>query len=203
MRENILFVREKSGYFFSGKKLPPWLSRSTKSHRNVISCVLQNSESGKDDGEENGNEPLEAQLRKKMEASQRKLAELQEHQANLVGMQLQVRERLNAARQAQQALLQQENQAQAAVAPATPSSAWETSSRGSQPAQAETDEIDSETALLRNKLAILKTKKRHMDQLMVELQHVELSDRASVVSSRFDNFFLTSLRILSKHSQLI
>lgn len=141
-----------------------------------FSLNIQNSESG----EENGNEPLD-ELRRKMEASQRKLTELQEHQANLVGMQLQVRERLNAARQAQQVLLQQENQAQSAIAPSSSSSAWETPSRGSQPPQAEAEEIDGETAMLKSKLALLQSKKKHMDQLMAELQAVELSDRASVV----------------------
>lgn len=110
------------------------------------------------------------ELRKKMEESQRKLAQLQEHQASLVGMQLRVRERLNEARQAQQALLQQENQ----------------NSIGSAlPLPMNIEQLESETAALRGKLAQLQTKKKNMDHLVAELQAVEMSDRGSCVSTFF------------------
>lgn len=110
------------------------------------------------------------ELRKKMEESQRKLAQLQEHQASLVGMQLRVRERLNEARQAQQALLQQENQ----------------NSIGSAlPLPMNIEQLESETAALRGKLAQLQTKKKNMDHLVAELQAVEMSDRGSCVSIHF------------------
>lgn len=111
------------------------------------------------------------QLRKKMEESQRKLAQLQEHQASLVGMQLRVRERLNEARQAQQALLQQENQNSIGLA---------------LPLPANVEQLENETAALRGKLAQLQTKKKNMDHLVAELQAAEsLSDRGSCVSTLF------------------
>lgn len=115
-----------------------------------------------------------------MEASQRKLAELQEHQANLVGMQQQVRERLQEARQTQQALLLQENQA--LTGSSTP--AWDGGNSQHQLAN-DAEVLESETAALRGKLAALQNKKKQMDLLVAELQNVEMSDRASCVSIDF------------------
>ncbi|XP_053595738.1 signal transducer and activator of transcription B isoform X6 [Microplitis demolitor] len=122
-----------------------------------------------------GEESLESQLRKKMEASQRKLAELQEHQANLVGMQQQVRERLQEARQTQQALLLQENN-QATTGSSTP--AYDAVNSQRQLAN-DAQVLESETLALRGKLAALQNKKKQMDLLVAELQNVEMSDRAS------------------------
>ncbi|KAF3421114.1 hypothetical protein E2986_03873 [Frieseomelitta varia] len=127
-----------------------------------------NSENSREDGEENGDVNREMQLRKKMEESQRKLVQLQEHQASLVGMQLRVRERLNEARQAQQALLQQENQNSIGLA---------------LPLPVNVEQLENETAALRGKLAQLQTKKKNMDHLVAELQAAEsLSDRGSCSS---------------------
>ncbi|XP_043491847.1 uncharacterized protein LOC122517496 isoform X2 [Polistes fuscatus] len=134
-----------------------------------------NGDSGKEDGEENTETSREIILRRKMEESQRKLVQLQEYHANLVGMQLRVRERLNEARQAQQALLQQENQAAG-------TSTWEGNNRMPVPLPSNVEELQSETAVLRGKLTQLQTKKKHMDHLLAELQVVEMSDRASCSS---------------------
>nr|XP_012135124.1 PREDICTED: uncharacterized protein LOC100878879 isoform X2 [Megachile rotundata] len=133
----------------------------------------ENGESSREDTEENGDVSREMQLRKKMEESQRKLAQLQEHQASLVGMQLRVRERLNEARQAQQALLQQENQNSVSIAVPLP---------------VNVEQLESETAALRGKLAQLQTKKKNMDHLVAELQAVEISDRGSCSSEGSRNF---------------
>lgn len=105
-----------------------------------------------------------------MEELQRKLAHLLKHQANVVGMQLRVSETLNEARQAQQALLQQENQNAVSLSQALP---------------VNVEQLESETA----KLAQLQTKKKHMDHLVAELQAIEMSDRGSCVSTLF--FVLT------------
>ncbi|XP_014614048.1 PREDICTED: serine-rich adhesin for platelets isoform X2 [Polistes canadensis] len=134
-----------------------------------------NGDSGKEDGEENTETNREIILRRKMEESQRKLVQLQEYHANLVGMQLRVRERLNEARQAQQALLQQENQDAG-------TSTWEGNNRMPVPLPSNVEELQSETAVLRGKLTQLQTKKKHMDHLLAELQVVEMSDRASCSS---------------------
>nr|XP_050849678.1 uncharacterized protein LOC127063680 isoform X2 [Vespula vulgaris] len=135
----------------------------------------QNGDSGKEDGEENTDTSREMILRRKMEESQRKLVQLQEYHANLVGMQHRVRERLNEARQAQQALLQQENQAAG-------TSTWEGNNRLVAPLPTNVEELQSETAALRGKLTQLQSKKKHMDHLLAELQVVEMSDRASCSS---------------------
>ncbi|XP_015116905.1 uncharacterized protein LOC107041059 isoform X2 [Diachasma alloeum] len=127
---------------------------------------------------EDGEEPLEAKLRKKMEASQRKLAQLQEHQANLVGMQLRVRERLNEARQAQQLLLLQENEQANAAIPLP----YDNGNRSQQQLVNDADALESETIALRGKLTQLQNKKKQMDTLVSELQAAELSDRASCSS---------------------
>ncbi|KAF7403464.1 hypothetical protein HZH68_006258 [Vespula germanica] len=134
-----------------------------------------NGDSGKEDGEENTDTSREMILRRKMEESQRKLVQLQEYHANLVGMQHRVRERLNEARQAQQALLQQENQAAG-------TSTWEGNNRLVAPLPTNVEELQSETAALRGKLTQLQSKKKHMDHLLAELQVVEMSDRASCSS---------------------
>ncbi|CAK9825985.1 hypothetical protein ANTRET_LOCUS3905 [Anthophora retusa] len=133
----------------------------------------ENGENSIEDGEENGEVSREMQLRKKMEESQRKLAQLQEHQASLVGMQLRVRERLNEARQAQQALLQQENQTPASLA---------------LPLPVNVEQLESEAAALRGKLAQLEAKKKNVDHLVAELHAVEMSDRGSCSSEGSRSF---------------
>ncbi|XP_008557083.1 GATA zinc finger domain-containing protein 7 isoform X2 [Microplitis demolitor] len=144
----------------------------------ILSCqeriLVTNNNRRNGDGAD-GEESLESQLRKKMEASQRKLAELQEHQANLVGMQQQVRERLQEARQTQQALLLQENN-QATTGSSTP--AYDAVNSQRQLAN-DAQVLESETLALRGKLAALQNKKKQMDLLVAELQNVEMSDRAS------------------------
>lgn len=125
---------------------------------------------------ENGEDIREQELRKKVEESQHKLAQLQEHQAQLVGMQLRVRERLNEARQAQQALLvdDEEDEGEEHIQGAE-----------ERPNQGNVDQLERETEVLRGKLQQLENKKRHMDHLMQELQAVEHIERASCVSKSF------------------
>ncbi|KAL0115356.1 hypothetical protein PUN28_010710 [Cardiocondyla obscurior] len=135
----------------------------------------ENGENGREDIDECGDASREMQLRRNMEEYQNKLAQLQEQQATLADMQTCVRERLNKARQAQQILLQQENQN-------TPNSTtWEDNS-ASLPSPANVDQLESETAVLRGKLVILQTKKKQMDHLIAELQAIEASDRGSCSS---------------------
>jgi len=124
-----------------------------------------------------------------MEEYQNKLVQLQEHQASLAGMQIHVREKLNEARQAQQMLLQQEDQN---------SIAWE-SNRASLPGPANIEQFESQTEALRGKLAQLQTKKKQMDHLVAELQAIEASERGSCVSSHLnlssDQEFLITIEI--------
>ncbi|XP_012217948.1 uncharacterized protein [Linepithema humile] len=134
-----------------------------------------NGENGREDVDEGGDAGREMHLRRNMEEYQTKLAQLQEHQASLVGMQIRVRERLNEARQAQQILLQQENQNTSNTA------TWE-SNRAPSTGPANVEQLESETAVLRGKLAQLQTKKKHMDHLVAELQAIESSDRGSCSS---------------------
>lgn len=116
-----------------------------------------------------------------MEEYQNKLTQLQEQQANLMDMQIRVRERLNEARQAQQMLLQQENQQENTSNLTT----WEGNHAPlSDPINVE--QLESETAVLRGKLAQLQIKKKHMDQLVTELQAIEAYDRGSSVSFIFN-----------------
>ncbi|XP_032680260.1 uncharacterized protein LOC116848373 isoform X2 [Odontomachus brunneus] len=121
----------------------------------------ENSENGREDMDERSDTSREMQLRRNVEEYQSKLAQLQEHQTNLVGMQMRFRERLNEARQAQQMLLQQENQ------------------NTSLPGPANVEQLESETEVLRGKLAQLQTKKKHMDHLVAELQAIEAFERGS------------------------
>lgn len=123
--------------------------------------------------DERGDASREMQLRRNVEEYQSKLAQLQEHQANLVGMQMRFRERLNEARQAQQMLLQQENTSN--------SISWE-GNRASLPGPTNVEQLESETAALRGKLAQLQSKKKHMDHLVAELQAIESFERSSCVS---------------------
>lgn len=113
-----------------------------------------------------------------MEEYQNKIAQLQEQQASLADMQMCVREKLSKARQAQQILLQQENQN-------TPNSTTWEDSRASLPSPSNVEQLESETATLRGKLAQLQTKKKQMDHLVAELQAIEASDRGSCVSFIF------------------
>lgn len=113
-----------------------------------------------------------------MEEYQNKIAQLQEQQASLADMQMCVREKLSKARQAQQILLQQENQN-------TPNSTTWEDSRASLPSPSNVEQLESETATLRGKLAQLQTKKKQMDHLVAELQAIEASDRGSCVSFNF------------------
>lgn len=140
----------------------------------------QNGENGREDVDEGGDANREMRLRRNMEEYQNKLAQLQEQQANLMGMQIRVRERLNEARQAQQILLQQENQQENT----SNSTTWE-GNRACLPDPINVEQLESETAALRGKLAQLQTKKKHMDHLVAELQAIETSDRASCVSFIF------------------
>jgi len=128
--------------------------------------------------DECGDASREMQLRRNMEEYQNKLAQLQEQQASLADMQMCVRERLNKARQAQQILLQQENQN-------TPNSATWEDNRAALPSPGNVEQLESETAVLRGKLAQLQTKKKQMDHLVAELQAIEASDRGSCVSFNF------------------
>ncbi|KAL6259062.1 hypothetical protein P5V15_008983 [Pogonomyrmex californicus] len=135
----------------------------------------ENGESGREDVDERGDASREMQLRRNMEEYQNKLAQLQEQQANLTDLQLCVRERLNKARQAQQMLLQQDNQN-------TPNSATWEDNRASLPSPANVEHIESETAALRGKLMQLQAKKKQMDHLVAELQAIEAADRGSCSS---------------------
>lgn len=144
--------------------------------------VVQNSENDREDMDERGDAIREMQLRRNMEEYQTKLALLQEHQASLVGMQMRFRERLNEARHAQQMLLQQENQN------TLNSAAWE-GNQASLPGPTNVEQLESETAALRGKLAQLQTKKKQMDHLVAELQAIEASDRGSCVSFAPLSFF--------------
>ncbi|KAL6426438.1 hypothetical protein ACFW04_009129 [Cataglyphis niger] len=137
----------------------------------------ENGENGREDVDEGGDANREMRLRRNMEEYQNKLAQLQEQQANLMGMQIRVRERLNEARQAQQILLQQENEQENTSNSAT----WE-GNRACLPDPINVEQLESETAALRGKLAQLQTKKKHMDHLVAELQAIESSDRASCLS---------------------
>ncbi|EZA52085.1 hypothetical protein DMN91_012046 [Ooceraea biroi] len=128
----------------------------------------ENGENGREDVDERGDGSREMQLRRNMEDYQNKLAQLQEHQASLAGMQVRVRERLNEARQAQQMLLQEENQNAASAA--------------SLSAPANVEQLESQTEVLRGKLAQLQTKKKQMDYLVAELQAIEASERGSCSS---------------------
>lgn len=127
--------------------------------------------------DECGDAGREMQLRRNMEEYQNKLAQLQEQQASLADMQICVRERLNKARQAQQMLLQQENQ--------NPSNSYVEDNRASLSNPANVEQLESETAVLRGKLVQLQTKKKQMDHLVAELQAIEMSDRGSCVSFNF------------------
>ncbi|XP_053973188.1 uncharacterized protein LOC128873568 isoform X2 [Hylaeus volcanicus] len=115
-----------------------------------------------ENGDENGESSREVKLRK-VEELQKKLTHLLKHQASVVGMQLRVSETLSEARQAQQALIQQENQSAVTLSQTLP---------------VNVEQLEAETA----KLAQLQTKKRHMDHLVAELQAVEMSDRGSCSS---------------------
>ncbi|XP_012261431.2 uncharacterized protein LOC105689176 isoform X2 [Athalia rosae] len=123
------------------------------------------------DGDNHGDGGREAQLHRKVEETQRKLAQLQEQEASLLGMQLRARERLNEARQAQQLFLQQEQA----------NSTWEGSERQQQ-GQVQPDQLESEHAALRGKLVQLQNKKKRMDHLVAELQAVDSFDRGSCSS---------------------
>lgn len=138
----------------------------------------QNGENGREDMDECGDASREMLLRRNMEEYQNKLAQLQEHQASLADMQMCVRERLDKARQAQQMLLQQENQS------SPNSTTWEDNC-ASLPSPGNVEQLESETATLRGKLAQLQTKKKQMDHLVAELQAIEASDRGSCVSFNF------------------
>ncbi|XP_012521845.1 uncharacterized protein LOC105828171 [Monomorium pharaonis] len=135
----------------------------------------ENVENGREDIDECGDASREMLLRRNMEEYQNKLAQLQEQQASLADMQMCVRERLNKARQAQQMLLQQENQNM------PNSTTWE-DNRVSLPSPSNVEQLESETAALRGKLVQLQTKKKQMDHLVAELQAIEASDRGSCSS---------------------
>jgi len=151
---------------------------------------VQNGE--REDIDECGDASREMQLRRNMEEYQNKLAQLQEQQASLADMQMCVRERLNKARQAQQVLLQRENQS-------TPNSTTWEDNRASLPSPANVEQLESETAALRGKLAQLQTKKKQMDHLVAELQAIETSDRGSCVSFNFRTIRIHNIHTLHKY----
>lgn len=134
-------------------------------------CLTFDTQNG--DTDEHGDGEREAQLQRKVEETQRKLAQLQEQEASLLGMQLRARERLSEARQAQQIFLQQGEQG---------NGAWEGTERQPQPGQVNADQLESEHAALRGKLVQLQNKKKRMDHLVAELQAVDSFDRGSCVS---------------------
>lgn len=135
---------------------------------------MQNGENGREDVDEGGDANREMRLRRNLEEYQSKLTQLQEHQANLMGMQMRVRERLNEARQAQQLLLQEDQNT-------SNSATWE-DNRASLSDPVKVEQLESQTAVLKGKLAQLQTKKKHMDHLVAELQALEASDRGNCVS---------------------
>lgn len=143
----------------------------------ILYCAsqMQNGENGREDVDECGDASREMHLRRNMEEYQNKLVQLQEQQASLVDMQFCVRERLNKARQAQQMLLEQENQN-------APSSATWEDNRASLQSPSNVEQLESETAALRGKLAQLQTKKKQMDHLVAELQAIDACDKGSCVS---------------------
>ncbi|KZC07666.1 hypothetical protein WN55_08438 [Dufourea novaeangliae] len=115
-----------------------------------------------ENGDETDELSREMQLRK-VEELQRKLTHLKKHHASVLGMQVRVTEKLNEARQAQQVLLQHDNQTEVTLTQSLP---------------VNIDQLESATA----KLAQLQTKKRHMDHIIAELQAIEMSDRGSCSS---------------------
>ncbi|XP_066589729.1 putative leucine-rich repeat-containing protein DDB_G0290503 isoform X2 [Prorops nasuta] len=127
--------------------------------------------------EENGDTSREAQLRQKLRESQRKLVQLKEHQSYLHRMQTRVKERLLEARKAQSALRQQ-------------------TSAPSLLDNHNVEQLESETAALRGKVAQLQSKKDRMDYLISELQAVELFDKGSCSSEGSQN------HIRDKHAEL-
>lgn len=136
--------------------------------------------------DERGDANREGELLRNIEEYQTKLAQLQEHQANLVDMQTRVRERLNEARQAQRMFLLQDNQNM------TNSEGYQ----GSLPSNVE--RLETETAALRGKLAQLQSKKKRMDHLVAELQAIEQASEksSSCVSFTFEkdahkNFYMS------------
>ncbi|XP_029160927.1 uncharacterized protein LOC114932743 [Nylanderia fulva] len=131
----------------------------------------ENGENGREDVDEGGDANREMRLRRNLEDYQNKLTQLQEHQANLMGMQIRVRERLNEARQAQQLLLQEDQNA-------SNSATWE-DNRASSSDPGKVEQLESQTAVLKGKLAQLQTKKKHMDHLVAELQALEAADRGN------------------------
>ncbi|XP_015514172.2 uncharacterized protein LOC107220202 isoform X3 [Neodiprion lecontei] len=136
-------------------------------------CILTNPNCMNGEIDEHGDGGREAQLQRKVEETQRKLAQLQEQEASLLGMHLRAKERLNAARQAQQVFLQQGEQG---------NSAWEGPDRRLHQGQSNADELESEHAALRGKLVQLQNKKKRMDHLVAELQTVDTFDRGSCSS---------------------
>lgn len=125
---------------------------------------------------ENGVSLREQELQKKVEESQQKLAQLQEHQAHLVGLQLHVRERLNEARQAQQ-----DHQSMLANMQLNEDNGEEVEEQQDDTRAGNVEQLERETEVLRNKLQQLENKKKRMDHLVMELQTVEMLERASCV----------------------
>lgn len=110
-----------------------------------------------ENGDENNEFSRENKLRK-AEELQRKLSRLMKHQASVVGMQLSVTEKLNEARQAQQSLLQDNQNEVTTISPSLPI--------------VNVDQLETATA----KLAELQTKKKRMDHIVAELHAMEMSE---------------------------
>ena len=139
----------------------------------------------------------EHELRKKVEESQRNLAQLQEHQSHLVSLQLRMREQLNEAREAQRAILDDTEDV-------NENGNVDNEEQPQPQQQCNVEQLERETETLRDKLQQLENKKRQMDNLVHELQVCELSERAScvrmpmviVVFFFFFFFFMRFLRIM-------
>ncbi|XP_058806420.1 uncharacterized protein LOC131672904 isoform X2 [Phymastichus coffea] len=130
------------------------------------------SRSADPNGEMVYDEGREQELRKKIDESQRKLIQLQEHQAHLVAMQMRVRERLNEARHAQQTLLASESEEREEEEEIDPEE--RNGIINGQVTQGNVDQLERETEALRGKLQQLENKKKQMDHLVHELQDIEL-----------------------------
>lgn len=120
----------------------------------------------------------ERELKRKVEESQLKLAQLQEHQASLLEMQQLVKERLVEAKKAKELLLDDE----------------EENSGDSTPAQVltskNTEQLETEAEALKEKLLHLQSKKKCMDELVAELQVAEAVENERTVNVSLNHYYL-------------
>lgn len=114
--------------------------------------------------------------KQQIEESERKLAELQEQQQQLDDMQNRMKERLDAAREAQRVLLLEDEGIN-----------LDNGQAGEEEIIQEAEipksvQLERDAEALRNKLGQLKTKKSHVDHLVAEIQAFEALEQASCVS---------------------